>query len=147
MTVDGEREPSDISEGEEESSLVTPEAVARLREWGGDALLGRMIDLLLELAPQRLQALTEGERNGDMATVEGTAHSLKSSAGNLGALRLQEAAAQLERAARMGDEGRVQHLVSEIQDYWVHTEVALRRVHPGLAGSGSGAENSGNGEP
>lgn len=128
MTAEGE--PAERPEARKELSLVTSEAVGRLKEWGGDALLGRMIDLFLELAPQRLQALAEGERSGDLAALEGTAHSLKSSAGNLGALRLQEAAEQLETAARGGEEARVRGLVSEIRDSWVLTEVELRRVHP-----------------
>jgi HPt (histidine-containing phosphotransfer) domain-containing protein len=144
VTPKGDVDPSDMPPADGgELSLVTPDALARLREWGGDALLSRMIELLLELAPQRLEALTEGERSGDMATVEGTAHSLKSSAGNLGALRLQREAEQLELAARRGDEARVHRLVSDIQDSWVRTELELKRVHPSLAGSGQDEENPG----
>jgi len=144
VTFEGDGAPSDTPGGEgAELGLVTPEALARLKEWGGDALLGRMIGLLLELAPQRLQALIEGERNGDMATVEGTAHSLKSSAGNLGALRLQREAEQLELAARRGDEAQVRRLVFDIQDLWMRTEVELKRVHPRLVGSGQDEANPG----
>ncbi|HEX6309883.1 MAG TPA: Hpt domain-containing protein [Longimicrobiales bacterium] len=77
-------------------------ALERLRRIGGSKLLRDMAVLFLESGPDRVRSLLEGAEAGDAVRVERAAHSLKASAGNLGALRLQEAAAALELGAAAG---------------------------------------------
>ncbi len=114
--------------------VLDPAALDRLKEWGGDALLGRMVSLFLELGPERVATLTEALSAGDLEVLERTAHSLKSSSGNVGALRLSADAARLETAARAARPDNAQEtlteLVAAIGRSWEETSHALERVRP-----------------
>jgi HPt (histidine-containing phosphotransfer) domain-containing protein len=81
---------------------LDPEAIDRLRRLGGDDLAGKLSALFLDLAPRRLQAAREGVAGDDADAVRRAAHSLKSSAGNVGAFTVLEAADRLEAAAEDG---------------------------------------------
>ena len=81
---------------------LDPAAIERLRRLGGDALAGKMASLFLELAPERLRAAREGLAAGDHDAIRRAAHSLKSSAGNIGANAILEDADRLEDAAESG---------------------------------------------
>jgi HPt (histidine-containing phosphotransfer) domain-containing protein len=75
-------------------------ALDRLRRFGGGKLLGEMIALFLMAAPERVGAARAGYGRGDATEVERALHSLKSSAGQLGALRLQRLSERGEQLAR-----------------------------------------------
>ncbi|MBL8797243.1 MAG: Hpt domain-containing protein [Planctomycetia bacterium] len=79
--------------------------LAQLRQMGGPPFVQKMIALFVEHTPPRLAGIRQGLAQGDLAAVEFAAHSLKSSAGNLGADRVQELAQEIESlaAARQGD--------------------------------------------
>ena len=79
-----------------------PAALDRLRRFGGSKLLGDMITLFLEAMPQRLAAARSGFVRGDTPAVEHELHALKSSAAQLGALRLHRLTQEGERLARAG---------------------------------------------
>ena len=78
---------------------IDPTAIARLERLGGADFLRQMIELYLQHGPERIRALNAGVTNNDAREVERAAHALKSSAGNLGATRLQAAALALELLA------------------------------------------------
>lgn len=101
-------------------------ALDRLRRLGGENLLRQMIELYLTNGPDRIRSLTEGAAARDAAQVERAAHTLKSSAGNLGAARLQTIAEAVESEAAAGriDEVQVAQLV---RDYEASVD-ALRRA-------------------
>jgi len=82
---------------------IDPEALARLREWGGERLLVQMIRLFVESTPERVRQIEEGLERGEIELVERGSHSLKSSAANLGAERLRELSAEVEDLAHRGD--------------------------------------------
>jgi two-component system, sensor histidine kinase and response regulator len=84
-------------------SVIDPEALARLREWGGDRLLAQMIHLFVESTPDRIRQIREGLDRDEVELVERGAHSLKSSAANLGAERLRELSGEMEDRAHRGD--------------------------------------------
>lgn len=102
-------------------------ALERLKRLGGERLAVRMIDLCLETGPRRVRAAQAGELQGDWEAVGRAAHSLKSSAGNVGALAVQELAQRLElhAAARELPEARV--LLAELVRAWSDAEAWLRR--------------------
>jgi HPt (histidine-containing phosphotransfer) domain-containing protein len=79
-----------------------PAALDRLRRFGGDKLLGDMITLFLEAMPVRLAAARSGFVRSDAPAVEHELHALKSSAAQLGALRLHRLTQEGERLARAG---------------------------------------------
>lgn len=79
-------------------------ALEKLEAVGGAPLVVRMLDLFLQLAPQRLADARAALASSDLVTVERLTHSLKSSAANVGAHRLQERAEEAEQmASRKGD--------------------------------------------
>ena len=92
-------------------SLLDPSAFQRLREWGGDALLGKIVALFLRHAPTRLEEVEEGAAEADLDRIERGAHSLKSSAANVGGVALQDLASRLEMAAESGDWSEVNTLL------------------------------------
>ena len=93
-----------------------PAALARIHRIGGDKLVGKIVALFLENAPQRLQAALDAADRGDVAAVEQAVHSLKSSAGNVGATRVQELAATAEELAEKGEAGPIPGLLGELEE-------------------------------
>jgi HPt (histidine-containing phosphotransfer) domain-containing protein len=94
---------------------LDPAALERLRELGGEALLSKMIDLFLENTPKRIQAALEGERTGNWHEVERAAHSIKSSAANLGLGGLRSLADQVEGLACVQEVGPLVPLLHELE--------------------------------
>jgi HPt (histidine-containing phosphotransfer) domain-containing protein len=86
----------------QELPVLDRTALDRLLRLGGQPLLQQMIELYLTHAPERLDALEQGLQAGDPGQVERAAHTLKSSAGNLGARRLQHSAEAVEALAARG---------------------------------------------
>ncbi|MGH7506555.1 MAG: Hpt domain-containing protein [Longimicrobiales bacterium] len=80
--------------------VLDGEALARVRRVGQDALLRRMIELFFEHAPGRLDSALQ---DAAPAAVMKAAHSLKSSAGNLGLERVTRLAAAIEVRAAADD--------------------------------------------
>jgi HPt (histidine-containing phosphotransfer) domain-containing protein len=106
--------------------VIDRSAIERLGRLGGPDLVRRMLELYLENGPERARALGERAAAGDVSGVERSAHTMKSSAGNLGAVRLQRAAERLEAAAAAGsiDSAIVSELLSEFEE----SSRELRRV-------------------
>lgn len=99
-------------------ATLDPAAVARLRDLGGDALLTQLIDLFLQNTPKRIQAALEGEQSGNWHEVERAAHSIKSSAANLGFGGLQALAFQIEQLAERARAEAISPLLQELADVY-----------------------------
>src|SRR5690349_19397525 len=99
-------------------SLPATDATAldRLRRFGGDRLLGQMIDLFLAAAPERIEAASRARASGDAEGAERALHSLKSSAAQLGALRMQRLSEQGEQRARAGLLDEVAQVTSALNE-------------------------------
>lgn len=97
--------------------------LARAMHWvGGDRrLLGELVAIFVEEAPGRLAELRRAAAARDATTVERVAHSLKGSAGLLGAASLQAASAELEERA-------VAKRVDGVADLVARVEGELERV-------------------
>lgn len=108
-----------------------PEALERLRRFGGDKLLGDMITLFLEAMPQRLAAARAGLARGDGHAVEQALHALKSSAAQLGALRLHRLCRDGGQLARAGTP-------EEIADVLRQLDVEAPRVREWLSAARAG---------
>ena len=85
------------------ASPVDPEALERLEEWGGEDLIRQLIELFLQGTPERIAAIRAAVAGGDIKEGERGAHSLRSTADNLGAGGLSALAAEAEMALRQGD--------------------------------------------
>jgi HPt (histidine-containing phosphotransfer) domain-containing protein len=79
-----------------------PEALERLRRFGGSRLVVDMITLFLEAVPQRLAAARRGLAGGNAGIVEHELHALKSSSAQLGAVRMNRLSMEGEQLARAG---------------------------------------------
>jgi HPt (histidine-containing phosphotransfer) domain-containing protein len=77
-------------------------ALDMLRSVGGDEMLAMMMQTFLQFAEERLAKMVEEASLGNVPEVASIAHSLKSSARQLGALALGEACAVTEAAGKAG---------------------------------------------
>lgn len=91
-----------------------PAALERLRRFGGDKLLGDMITLFLEAVPQRLGAARTGLARGDCQAVAHQLHALKSSAAQLGALRMHRLSLEGEQLSKAGALDDVNRVLDEL---------------------------------
>ncbi|CAA9490871.1 MAG: diguanylate cyclase/phosphodiesterase (GGDEF & EAL domains) with PAS/PAC sensor(s) [uncultured Rubrobacteraceae bacterium] len=97
--TDGETSVSEEAVGDATLPVeypLDPGVIEGLRGLGGPELLAELVELYLEQAPAQLEALREAIEAGDAASVKGTAHALKGSSGNMGALRMATICAELE---------------------------------------------------
>ena len=97
-----------------EGPVLDQTTIENLKRLGGDEFLHELIDLFLEHSPILLEAIIKGESKADWDQVSRAAHSLKSSAGNIGALGLQTVASDLEQAAELSDVPTLTPLVDEV---------------------------------
>ena len=74
-------------------------AILRLHKLGGKKLVAQMIDLFVKETPKRLQSARDGEKAGNLEAIERATHSLKTSAGNLGAGEMGRLSAEIEQLA------------------------------------------------
>ena len=89
-------------------------ALDRLKRFGGAKLLGEMIALFLAAAPERIETARASAAGGDTEGAERALHSLKSSAAQLGAMRMQRLSEQGEHRARAGSLLGVTQLTQEL---------------------------------
>jgi HPt (histidine-containing phosphotransfer) domain-containing protein len=119
---------TDVTEEGEAAEPVSmdPEALERLRRFGGGKLLGEMVRLFLEAAPGRIDAARVGSEAGDAPATELALHSLKSSSAQLGAMRMQRLCGQGEQLAKAGDLGIVGLLVADLEAEFQRVQEWLR---------------------
>jgi len=79
--------------------------LARLEEAFDDdrAGIAELLEMALETGAKHLRNLEEGLSRGDATIVARAAHSIKGSAGNVGAERIAALAASLDTVARLND--------------------------------------------
>lgn len=82
------------------ASLEGPEALDRLRRFGGDRLAREMIALFADSVPERFAAARTALETGDVETLVRTMHGLKSSSAQLGGPGAARLCATVEHAAR-----------------------------------------------
>ena len=98
-----------------DSQVIDLAALDRLKEWGGDKLAGQMVRLFLKNSGTRMDQIRSGVESGDAQEAERGAHSLKSSAANIGAELLRTLATQIEAAALDEDTERMRELLPELE--------------------------------
>ena len=112
---------------------IDREALERLKEWGGDKLVGQMVRLFLENSVTRMDQIRDGAESGALSEAEKGAHSLKSSAANVGALTVSAVAARLEIATRERDRGDAQALRAQLEAAFREARTELAGLLPGEA--------------
>jgi HPt (histidine-containing phosphotransfer) domain-containing protein len=116
-----------------DESLIDDAAIERLREWGGDKLIREMVRLYLENASVRLGQIDEGlAEPGRIDAAELGAHSLKSSALNVGARNVSRIAAEIEACASADDRAGAARLRDPLVQELDAARLALTRLVEGL---------------
>ena len=116
-----------------DSQIIDPEALDRLREWGGDKLAGQMVRLFLKNSGTRMDQIRTGATDGDLEEAERGAHSLKSSAANIGAEFLRTLATQMESAALDQNVEDAQQLLPELEVAYSDAMKELATIEQGIA--------------
>jgi HPt (histidine-containing phosphotransfer) domain-containing protein len=99
-------------------ALVDAEVLARLATSIGARALAEVLDLFLSNGPQRIEEARDGAEQGDLESATVALHSLKSSAGMLGAARLERIARSLEQVARARRQDELAARMPELERAW-----------------------------
>jgi len=95
---------------------------------GDPELLVDLIQMYLEDAPHKLNEINAGLADQDWERVERAAHSLKGSAGNLGAIFVQEDCEILQVASRKQELASMTQGVQQLQDHFKDAQAALEKL-------------------
>lgn len=99
-----------------------------LRRLGGDEFVGELFTLFLDTAPVKIEEAIAGHKRGDLEIIEWAVHSLRSSAGNIGALRLQELCGQIEILAAEKDGESLAPLIGQLEESFARVRPRLETV-------------------
>jgi HPt (histidine-containing phosphotransfer) domain-containing protein len=99
-----------------------------LTDDGDPELLLDLINLFLGDGPAKIQSVLQGLAGQDLDQVERAAHSLKGSAGNLGARLLQNTCEQLQLAARGSRLAEVRQLAPALETQFRDARAALEAL-------------------
>jgi HPt (histidine-containing phosphotransfer) domain-containing protein len=95
---------------------------------GEPDVLTEVLELFLQDVPRRIARLRASCAAGDAAELHKTAHSLKGSAGNVGAQALLAICRQLDDQGRAGDLTEAKQLVDALDAEFARVEVAIRQL-------------------
>jgi len=112
-------------------NIIDPEAIATLKELNPDdngAFLKEIIGIYLEDTPRRLQDLKASLASSDAALFTRTAHTIKGSSANVGAVALAAAAERLEGLSRKEGLGGVAGLVAQCEAEFARAAAELRTL-------------------
>ena len=118
-----------------ENRNLDPAALERLHRLGGEVFVGKMIDLFIGYAGEKVAAARQAQAAGNLIGVQEAVHPIKSSAGNIGACRVQELAQQIEQLAKQGQGDALPGLIGELAAAFAAVEVELTRKKSSLRGS------------
>ena len=96
-----------------------------LQEEGEPDILEELMGIFLAEATTQLAALREGARAGDASSVEGVAHALKGSSGNMGAVGMAALCQEIEEAGRSGNLADAPGLVSRLGEEFGRVRAAF----------------------
>ena len=91
------------------------QALTRLRSWGGDQFVKKMCELFLSECGPKVGVIRKRFEAQDWLGVEKIAHSVKSSAANIGALSVRSLTEQIERLAKDHDQSAIAPLLGELE--------------------------------
>ena len=112
---------------------LDPAALERLRRLGGDPFAAEMIDLFVSYAEKKIVEAREAQAAGNTEGVGNAVHPIKSSAGNVGALQVQELAARIEYAAHEGQFEPLPGLVAKLELAFISARLQLEATKQTLA--------------
>jgi len=121
-----------------EPSSLNPAAIERLCHLGGEAFASKMIVLFLGYGATKIAEARQAQQAGNLVALAEAAHPIKSSAGNVGAERVQELAALLEQTARQQQGELANAQLGELERAFAVAKSQLEKEKAKLASSPSG---------
>jgi two-component system sensor histidine kinase/response regulator len=120
-------EQPDTDTARASDTVIDPERFAVLRELdaGDGDLISLLVSEYLNDGEQLLATMREALAEGDPHTLERTAHTLKGSSANLGAVGVAEICGRLEALGRAGALGTAPRLVDDADTAFAHVRAAL----------------------
>jgi HPt (histidine-containing phosphotransfer) domain-containing protein len=104
------------------------DALRQLTPPGEPDVLAEVLRLFLQEAPPRIERLRNAWASGNIEELHRAAHSLKGSAGNIGARRLFEVCRQLDEQGRSDDRSGVARLVDDLGVEFGKVESAIHQL-------------------
>jgi HPt (histidine-containing phosphotransfer) domain-containing protein len=114
-----------------EPAVLDETVIATLRQLtppGEPDVLTEVLEMFLQEFPPRLERLRIAWAAGNIEDMYRSAHSLKGSAGNIGAQRLFGVCAQLDDMGRAGDLAKSAPLVDALADEYAKVEIEIQRL-------------------
>jgi HPt (histidine-containing phosphotransfer) domain-containing protein len=105
--------------------LLDPVALERLRRLGGDGFVLKMTDLFLSYSTQKIEEARQALAAANPAQVARAVHAIKSSAGNVGALEVQDLATRIEQLASQSQPDSLAALMHELELSFAKTKIEL----------------------
>ena len=112
-------------------AVLDPDVIERLRQLtppGEPDVLGAILQLFLDEVPKKIDSVRVAMAAGDASQVQRTAHSLKGSSGNIGALAMYDVCRQLDDRAKSGNLVLLQPLVESLAAEYRKVEAEIRRL-------------------
>ena len=111
--------------------VLDPAVISGLRQLtppGEPDVLAEVLKLFLEEVPPRIARLRNAWHSGNIEEMHRAAHSLKGSAGNIGAGRLHSVCTRLDALGKAGDVASAAPLVDELDVEFAKVESEIRRL-------------------
>jgi HPt (histidine-containing phosphotransfer) domain-containing protein len=115
----------------DQGPVLDPAVLSTLRKLtppGEPDVLTEVLKLFLEEVPPRIVRLRNAWQSGNIQEVQRAAHSLKGSAGNIGARRLHAVCSELDDKGRSGDLAALAPLVDTLTAEFDKVEAEIRRT-------------------
>ena len=116
-----------------DSQIIDPQALDRLKEWGGDKLVGQMVRLFIKNSGTRMDQIRSGVGKPDLQEAERGAHSLKSSAANIGAELVRTLATRVESATLDENLEGARALLPDLEAAYADAMRELAELEKGMA--------------
>ena len=107
---------------------IDSQALERVRQLGGEQLVADLVELGLESMRAGTAAALAAVESGDAEGLRLGAHAMRSSAANVGAVKLAGLAEQVEKQA--DQEADARRLVAALADEFIAVERALGEIYP-----------------
>lgn len=114
-----------------DDAAIDPGVVENLRQLtlpGEPDVLAQVLSLFLQEVPKRIERLEAAWQSGDHAEVHRAAHSLKGSAGNIGAQSMFAVCRDLDDLAQAGDLTKSADLVAALAREYARVETEIKRL-------------------
>ncbi len=111
--------------------VLDPVVVASLRQLtppGEPDVLTEVLNLFLDEAPKRMERLRDAWQDRNTAELQRSAHSLKGSAGNIGARRMYDICKQLDERGKASDFSGAKHLIEALAGEFDRVEHEIRQL-------------------